>query len=334
MSSRKKILITGSTGFIGSFLVEEAIRRGYEVYAGMRATSNKQFLPSQGVTLFQMDFSDADKLKKVMKEGPHFDFIIHNAGLTKTPKQSEYYSVNSQNTKKFVDAIRESGKKPEKFILISSLAAYGPGDPSGCETILLTGTPKPVTTYGKSKLEAESHLLSVNDLPYLIFRPTAVYGPREKDLYLYMKLINRHVETYIGQPIPYLTFIYVKDLVKAVFLGIESTHVNKAWFVGDGNLYTGKEFAKFIRQHLGNKKTLALTVPLPLVKGIASILEFFYGFAGRTPILNYEKINELSAKNWNCDVKPIQQDLNFKADYDLNEGIKETIAWYKREKWL
>jgi nucleoside-diphosphate-sugar epimerase len=330
---KKKILITGANGFIGSFLVEEALRRNYDVYAGVRAKANTKFIADKPIHFFRMDFSDPKALARTMSEGPWFDYIIHNAGLTKSQKKSDYDLVNNQYCQNFIDAIAGSGKKPKKFILVSSLAAYGPGDPDSLAPVKLEDHPQPITAYGRSKLAAEKYLIAARPFPYLIFRPTAVYGPREKDLYLYFKIINRNIETYIGAPIPYLTFIYVKDLVRAIFAGVESEVNDKAYFVTDGKVYDGKLLAHFIKQHLG-KKTIRLSVPIPLVRSIAATLEFFYGMSGKTPILNYEKINELSVTNWQCDVHPLQQDLNFKADYDLNLGIYETVKWYKEEKWL
>ncbi len=330
---KKKILITGANGFIGSFLVEEALKKNYEVYAGIRTSSNTQFIKNSAIHLLYLDFTNENTLRVSLENAPQFDFIIHNAGLTKSQKKSDYDLVNYQYTKHFIDAIVASKKIPTKFILISSLAAYGPGNPTTLEPVKLNDIPQPITAYGKSKLQAEKYLLSLKNFPYLIFRPTAVYGPREKDLYLYFKIINKNIETYIGKPIPYLTFIYVKDLVKAVFSGIESEQINRAYFVTDGNVYSGKDLAQIIKTHL-NKKTVQLSIPIPLVKSIATVLEFFYGMVGRTPILNYEKINELNVVNWQCEIEPLQKELNFKADYNLNEGIYEAIQWYKKENWL
>jgi nucleoside-diphosphate-sugar epimerase len=98
-------------------------------------------------------------------------------------------------------------------------------------------------------------------------------------------------------------------------------------------VYSGKDLAEFIKKHL-QKKTIRLSVPVPVVRSIAGVMEFFYGFAGKTPILNNEKITELSVVNWQCDISELEKDFNFKAEYYLNEGIYETIQWYKSEGWL
>lgn len=330
---KKKILITGSNGFIGSFLVEEALTRNYEVYAGVRNSSNIQYLTDKNINFFELDFSDPAALLKKITDAPAFDFVIHNAGLTKANNKEDYFTVNYRYTQNLVDALIQSNKIPEKFIYMSSLAAYGPGDGESLKNVELKDTPNPITSYGKSKLESEKYIYKQNNFPYLIFRPTAVYGPREKDLLVFIKLINKNFELYIGRKRQYLTFIHVKDLVKAVFQGIETNIINKSYFVSDGNVYNGKMFGLIIKRHLG-KKTLQISVPTSIVRSIAFVLEFIYSFAGKIPLLNSEKIKELESTNWKCEVKPLQDDLNFKSEYDLKSGVYETIGWYKNANWI
>jgi nucleoside-diphosphate-sugar epimerase len=285
------------------------------------------------VKLFHMDYTSPETLRKQLQDGPQFDYVIHNAGLTKSLKNSDYSLVNAQYTRHLIEGLIAARKVPAKFIYVSSLAAFGPGDSKTLEPVKLTDTPKPLTAYGRSKLEAEQYITTLNQFPYLIFRPTAVYGPRERDLYLYFKMINNNFESYIGSPKQLYTFIYVKDLVKAIFAGMESELTGRSYFVADGNIYPSQVFADTIKKGL-SKKTFRLVVPLPLVKAIGFSLEALYGIGGRTPILNSEKISELSSVNWKCDLAPLERDLNFRADYNLEKGVNETVEWYKREKWL
>lgn len=313
--------------------MEEALSRGYEVYVGVRRSANMRFIDAKSVQFLYLDYADEKALRRLLQEVPQFDVVVHNAGLTKAPKNSDYSLVNFEYTKRLADALIAVNKVPGKFILISSLAAYGPGSHETMEPVKLSDPPKPLTAYGRSKLQADQYIASLPDFPYMVFRPTAVYGPRDKDIYLYFKMINSNFESYIGAPKQLYTFIYVKDLAKAVFLGAESSLSRRAYFVADGNVYPSKVFADTIKQSLA-KKTFRMVIPLALVKIIGFTLEFFYGLAGRTPILNSEKINELSSINWKCDLSPLQQELGFKADYDLEKGVNETVGWYKREKWL
>ena len=329
----KKILITGSSGFIGSYLVEEALANNYEVYAGIRKNSSTQYLRDTRIKFIEFDFSNKDGLDNTISESPYFEYIIHNAGLTKAFRKHDYHTTNFQYTRNFIEALADQKKVPEKFIFMSSLASYGPGNPATMEPIKISDIQKPVTSYGKSKLEAEKYISGLPEFPYVIIRPTAVYGPREKDLLTVFRLINNHVEFLIGRKTQHLTFLYVKDLAKLVFQVIDSEIVNKGYFVSDGNVYDSKRLGQIIGEALG-KKTIRIQVPVSLARLIAAFVEGTKYVTGKQSILNLEKINELECVNWQCDVQPIIEDFDFKPDYDLSTGIRETADWYKKNKWL
>jgi nucleoside-diphosphate-sugar epimerase len=199
--------------------------------------------------------------------------------------------------------------------------------------VRLTHEPKPIELYGKSKLEAERYITSLKDFPWLIVRPTGVYGPKEKDYFVFFQTINRGLEPYIGFRKQVLTFIYVRDLVRLIYLALASTHVNKAWFVSDGKEYPSEVFAEITKKALG-RKTVRFTVPLFVVKTIATVGESIAGLWGSTPTLNTDKYKVLKSSNWRCEFEPLEKDLGFKAEYDLEKGVAETLAWYKQEKWL
>jgi nucleoside-diphosphate-sugar epimerase len=333
----KNVLITGASGFIGSFLAEEGLKRGFTVYAGIRRTSPKKYLTDPRIRFAEFDFSSKEKIAATLLEfkanGIIFDYIVHNAGITKSGKKEAYFRVNAGNTRNFIEAIRETGLVPEKFIFISSLAAYGPGNPVTLAPVMLGDTPKPIEIYGRSKLEAEKFITSLADFPWIILRPTGVYGPREKDYFVFFQTMNRGMETYIGSSKQILTFIYVKDLVRVVFDALVSPVLRKAYFVSDGKDYTTEEFAAITKKILG-KKTVRLTVPSGLVKGLAWGLEKVCGLWGSIPTLNTDKYNVLSSVNWRCEVKPLQDDFSFRAEYDLEKGVEDAIAWYKANGWL
>lgn len=329
----KKILITGANGFIGSFLVEKALKRNYEVYAGIRKTSNTEYLTDSRIKFVELDFSEAGSLERQLSELPCFDFVIHNAGTTKAFNRNEYFITNYLFTKNIIDALISQKKISKKFIYMSSLAAYGPGDPILQNSITSDDIPKPVTSYGKSKLESEKYLSSLTGFPHIIIRPTVVYGPREKDLFTVFKLINNNFELFVGFKNQKLTFIYVKDLVKAVFQTMESDVVNMGYFVSDGNVYDAESLGNIIKEKLG-KKTLRIYFPKKLVRLIAFFSEASKYLTRKQPVLNYDKVNELECVNWKCDTQPLIDEFNFRADYDLKKGVFETIEWYKESKWL
>ncbi|HNW72504.1 MAG TPA: NAD(P)-dependent oxidoreductase [Bacteroidales bacterium] len=331
------ILITGASGFIGSFFVEEGLKRGYDVYAGVRKSSSRKYLQDPRIKFAEFDFSTAEKVQAVLAEyssrGVRFDYIIHSAGVTKTKKKEDFNRVNCLNTRNFIEALIASGMVPEKFIYMSSLAAFGPGDPVTGQPVRLNDTPKPIELYGFSKLEAEKYITGLSGFPWLIFRPTGVYGPRETDYFVFFQTINRGLEPYIGFKKQVLTFIYVRDLVRLIFDALKSPHVRKGYFVADGNEYPSELFAEITKKIL-SKKTVRITIPKFLVKFIAVSGEKIAGLWGAVPTLNSDKYNVLSSTNWRCDVEPLRQDFNFKAEYDLEKGVSEAIAWYRQEGWL
>lgn len=333
----ERVLITGSSGFIGSFLVQEALERNFEVYAGIRSSSSKKYLQDDRINFVTMDFSNPQKLQsqlvELKKEKGKFDYIVHNAGTTKAKNDQEYYLVNGQYTKNFVEALQEAEMVPVKFIYISSLAAYGPGNETDFEPITNKHAPHPVTAYGRSKLESEKYLISLTNFPFIILRPTAVYGPRDKDLFMVFKMINNHFEIFLGSSEQRLTFIYVKDMARAVFLAIQSKIINQGYFVTDGKNYRIKTFTHLIKRKLG-KRTLSLRLPIPLVKSAAFLMEKIYGFSGEIPAFNRERISELTALNWTCETQSFNRDMEFEAYYDLEKGVSETVDWYKQENWI
>ena len=333
----ENILITGASGFIGSFLVEEGLKNDFTIYAGIRSTSSREYLNDSRINFLEMDFSSVDALAETLEtcksKGIRFKYIIHNAGITKAGRKEDYSRINTKNTCNFIEALLLSGMVPEKFIYMSSLAAYGPGDPLTMKPVTLSQNPNPIELYGKSKLDAEKYIQSLESFPWLIFRPTGVYGPREKDYYIFFKTMDRGLETYIGSKQQILTFIYVRDLVRLIISSLGSPIVQKAYFVSDGNEYDTTTFAAITKKVL-QKRTIKIKIPAGIVRQLAYSIEKVYGIWGSIPTLNTDKYNVLSSTNWRCETEPLQKDFGFKAEYDLEKGVTETIKWYKTEHWL
>jgi len=332
------ILITGASGFIGSFIVEEALKRGYNVWAGIRSTSKKDFLRDGRIHILELDFSNPDELKAQLSghKGTHskWDYIVHNAGITKSKDKEGFMRVNYQQTKIFVDALLELNMLPKQFFYMSSLSVFGPIREKDYLPINGSDIPKPNTTYGHSKLAAEKYIQSIPELPYVILRPTGVYGPREKDYFLMAKSVNMHLDFAVGYKKQIITFVYVRDLATALFLAIEHGVTRKSYFISDGKNYSSRAFSDLIQKELGNRFVIHIKCPLFLLKIISLLAELFASFSGKSSTLNGDKYKIMKQRNWQCDITPITQELDYKPEYDLEKGMEETIAWYKQEEWL
>jgi len=329
----KKLLITGSSGFIGGFLVEEALSRSYQVYAGIRSTSSKQYLTDPRIQFLEMDFTDHDLLREQLTHHK-FDYIIHNAGITKTKKLDTYMEINAGYLKTFVQILQEEKIAPQNFVYISSIAARGPADYTTSGMVDNTTPPQPVTNYGRSKLAGEEFLFKhTGNFPFTIIRPTVVYGPREKDLYTVFDLVSKGLEMYVGSQKQSLTFIHVTDLVGVIIDALETTRKQAAYFVADGDVHSSEDLNGFIKKALG-KKTIKLKLPLSLISLIATISEGFGNIVGNYPPLNRDKVNELKCQSWVIDTSLIQEDFNFAPRFRLKDGIEDTVKWYSKNNWL
>lgn len=338
MNSAESILITGASGFIGSFLVEEALRRGFEVWAGVRSSSSREYLRDSRIRFLQLDLSRPAELRAQLsrhcEEHGRPDYVVHCAGVTKCVDKGEFDAVNFRQTVGFVDALRELDMVPRQFIFISTLSVFGPVREQTYDPIRENDTPAPNTAYGLSKLKTERYLQNLPDFPYVIYRPTGVYGPRERDYYLMAKSIRQHTDFAVGFRRQDLTFVYVKDVVQAVFLGIEKGVNRRAYFLADGQVYSSRAFSDLIRRELGNPFVIRLRCPLVVLKVVSLLAEWWAKRQHKSSTLNSDKYRIMKQRNWQCDIGPAVRELGFHPDYDLERGVKETMAWYKEKGWI
>lgn len=328
---KDKVLITGASGFIGFHLIETALEMGLDVVAAVRRNSDVRHLQVHNIQYCYPDFTNFDSLKQEL-ERTGCQYIVHALGTTKAGTQEEYNSINAGYTYNLAKAAESLGPSFKKMVFISSLAALGPLTETS-EAITEQTSPRPVTAYGKSKLLAEEKLATVN-IPYVVLRPTAVYGPREKDIFILFRTIKRGWEPYIGKREQQLSFVYVKDLAVIAINALFNKSASRSVFnVSDGRSYTRYQLADSVKAFL-NKKTTRIHLPYPMVKSLAFILEKTYRIMNAVPALNREKLNELTAINWNVNIEKARQELGFSPAYGLEEGVQETLTWYKHNNWI
>ena len=330
-----KILITGASGFIGSFIVEEALKQGFETWAAIRKSSSKEYLQDERIHFIELNLSSKAQLIEQLR--PHqFDYVVHAAGVTKCLNKADFRHINTEGTKNLVDALLDLQMPLKRFVFLSSLSVFGAiKEQLPYDEIREDDTPKPNTEYGRSKLEAEKYIDSIGSrLPYTILRPTGVYGPREKDYFMMAKSIKQHIDFAVGYQRQDITFVYVTDVVQAVFLALEKGETGRKYFLSDGQIYQSTTFSDLIHEELGRPWWLRITAPVWVLRVVTFFGEYIGHMTGKVTALNNDKYNILRQRNWRCDIEPARRELGFEPKVQLKEGVKTTIQWYKDHKWL
>lgn len=328
------ILITGATGFIGGFIVDEALSRGMQVWVAVRPTSSRKYLSDPRIQFLELNLSDKEQMKRQM-DGLRLDYVVHAAGATKCLHAEDFFRSNTEGTKNLVQALMELQMPLKRFVFVSSLSVYGPvAEQQPYREICGNDTPQPNTAYGRSKLAAEQYIESIEGFPYVILQPTGVYGPRERDYFMMAKSIKSHTDFSVGYKPQDLTFVYVLDVVQAIFLALDCQKTGGKYMLSDGEVYSSRTFSDLIHRELGHPWLLRIKAPIWLLRIITFCGEHIGRMTGKISALNNDKYNIMKQRNWRCDIKPAMSELGYKPKYQLDEGVRLTIKWYKENNWL
>jgi nucleoside-diphosphate-sugar epimerase len=325
-----KVLVTGGTGFIGSHLVERLCAGGDEVVCVAKDPLNIRLLESLGCTVVLADLNNGLMWDSVL-DG--VEQIYHVAGVTRARDPGDYYEGNTLATRRFVEICSDSSLSLNRFVYISSLAAAGPS-PDG-HPLQENAPPHPVSAYGKSKLLAEREVMRAQDrLPVTIVRPAMVYGPRERDMYDYMRMVKRGIRLLIGFHQKVFSLIHVQDLVQGVLLaGNATASVGGTYFLGSERFYTTGDIGKAMSRVL-HRHTVGVCIPHAVVYAVGAISEAIGKITGRNMLFNSEKVREVVQPSWTCSVAKAREVLGFRQRIDLEEGMRQTYRWYCANGWM
>ena len=336
---KPNLLITGASGFIGSHLIEEALLQGYKVFAAIRPSSKFAYNNHPDVQVVYLDYGEATALSnhliQLKERFGKFQYIIHNAGTTRSKTIDGFNLVNHIYPQNLLKALQQADIIPDKFILVSSMAAFGPGDAKTMHPITTHQKMNPISEYGHSKKLISNYLIKQTKIPYTIVYPTAVYGPKDKDFIEFVKLINKGFEPYLGLYKQMISMVHVKDLASAIVGLLTKAPDNTQYIISDTYNYNKKELGNIVKSVL-QKKTFQISIPLPPIMGIAWLIEKMYNIVapGKMPLLTREKINEISCATWSCDAQDVWNTLEARPFFNLQTGMENTIEWYRSNKML
>jgi nucleoside-diphosphate-sugar epimerase len=330
------VFVTGGTGFVGSHLVEELLRRGVETVRCL-VRSDPKWLADLDVEVVRGDLSDAETLWTAL-DG--VGTVYHVAGITRAEEMATFERVNVQGTLNLMGAVKHAAPDLERVLVTSSLAAVG-----RCEQEMATeDVPlRPVSRYGRSKAQMEAALRDPHEmttsyaeaLPLTIVRPPAVYGPRDRDILDFFRAVQQHVCPVVGWGSePAVSLIHVRDLVRGmVDLATAPTAVGNTYFLSSNAPYAWNDVKAAATEALG---TWAVTVPVPgpLVGAVGAAAEGWGRLTGSYPPLNRDKTREIRFGCTMCSHEKAAAAIGFEQQIPLDEGIRTTIDWYRTHGWL
>lgn len=326
-----RVLLTGGNGFIGSHILDCLRAEDHRVRLLLRKTSDTAFIEEHlpEVEVHYGSLLDADSLTEA---AAGVECIIHCAGKTKAIDPEDYYRVNRDGTAHMVEAANRHRPAVRQFIHISSRAVNGPAtaeDPAHEDD-----EPAPLSDYGRSKMEAEREVTDGCEVPWTVLRPSGVYGPRDTDFLGAFRAIRRHILPLFDGGNQSLNLVYGRDVAAATMrcLGEQKAR-NRIYNVASPRIYTTRDFLQDIAEVMG-EWTLEVRMPSAALYPICLLHEWASHLTGRACILNRQKYKELRAPGWACSVERIREDLDFVCPTPLEEGIRATLEWYRREGWL
>jgi len=323
-----KIFVTGGTGFIGSHLIDHLLgQEDAEIYALARNPDKARWRKdSERVHFLKGDLLSIPPLPA------DIDVVFHLAGITKALKSEEYYTVNQKGTASLFQNLL-SLKPAPRVLHLSSLAAAGPslsGEPLKEEE-----PPHPVSEYGKSKLAGEVEAMKHRDrLHVTIFRVGGVFGPRDEDFLKYFRLVKKGILLHFGPPGKSLSLCHVRDLARAMALWSGAQlEKGQIFHIADPKVYTWVDFGKSAARIMG-KKARPLRVPSWLAYAVCWASGSLAVLTGKPTPLSPEKFKEMKQVSWLMDTRKAKNLLSFETRVSLDEGLRETIAWYRDTGWL
>jgi nucleoside-diphosphate-sugar epimerase len=324
------VLVTGGTGFIGSHLVEALLAQGHEVRCLVRDTRRLGWI--SGLSSVMIAQGGMDEPHSLLEGMRGVDQVYHVAGLTRARAAREFFRVNAAGTRHLVHACLETPGGPRRLVHLSSLAAVGPMPmATACAEDV---APRPVSPYGRSKLQGEAAVLGVRDrLHVTVLRPPVVYGPRDRGVLEVARWVGRGLLPMPAGPSRTLSLCYVEDLVTALLTAGEAkVPSGEIFHVASEGAFTWEQVGDALGEALGKHPT-PLRIPVPILLALATGADALAWLTGRSSYFSRGRVRE-AAGHWLCDTGKARRELGIVPRVGLRKGAAATVNWYRETGWL
>ncbi len=302
--------ITGASGFVGPHLVAALARRGWRVRLLLRRWSPLPSLSGVDAEIVWGDLED-DAALRALAAGA--DAIVHAAGLIKARDPADFMAVNRDGTARL--SARASGVP---FLLLSSLAAREPG----------------LSSYAASKRAAEQ-VLDGRCSAWLAIRAPAVYGPGDRETLAYFRAVARGIAPRPRVAGARLSLIHVADLAEALALALDRLLPGAVQEIDDGRDggHGYADVAAAAGAALG-RQPIDLPIPRAIMTAVAGVNAVAQRLGGPPQILTRGKVAEIFHRDWVIHDRSLAAAIGHVPRYDLTEGFRDTVLWYRRHRWL
>jgi len=312
MSNRKRLLVVGGAGFIGSHLVNRLMERGFPVtvFDNMSTGSLSNLdhhLRKRSLRLVKADICDVEEIRGTVRRS---DVVFHLAAAVDIQRSirdpSETHRVNVEGTLNILEACRKADT--ELLVYASSCAVYGDKGKVGIEE---DAPPKPISPYAVSKLAAEDYCLSFHrtyGLPAISLRFFNVYGPRQ-GVGPYAGVVVKFVQRLLSRKRPIIygdgeqsrDFVNVQDVVDSCMLCLARKEaIGQAINIGTGRATTINNLANLLMRHTGKSDL--------------------------NPI--YRPAREGEIQHSRADIRLAKKLLRYAPRVTLKEGLRDYVAWF------
>jgi len=322
-----RAFVTGGTGFVGAHLVQALRARGDEVTCLVRDPAKAHARGWSDVRLIPGDLDDAAALARGCAGA---SVIYHVAGRIAARDLAEFMRTNRDGTANVLEAAGSGWSG--RFVLVSSLAAAGPT--ARVQPIDETRPPQPVTPYGQSKLAAEVLVRGMAGA-WTIVRPPAVYGEWDREFFRVFRLARMGFAPVFGDGSQELSVIYAGDLAAAlVAAAVTPAAANRTYYAAHPVVTTSRELVRAIGRAAAGRVPRIVPLPAPIARGLLWTIGSIAHVAGRATVLSGDKAAEFLAPAWTCRADALTSDTGWRAETELDEGLRRTAAWYHSEGWL
>lgn len=277
----------------------------------------------------RVDYGEVAQLIEVIRSHQP-TYIIHLAGVTKGRTYEDFQKGNVVPTQHLLQALDDAGHWPQRFVHVSSLAAYGPSTRE--KPHQETDPRQPIEHYGASKLEAEQ-VVEQSGVPWTIIRPSGVYGPGDVDYFNLFQSAMSGINAFFGNRERVASLVYVDDCVRGIVQAAgHSASIGKGYFLETDDCVSWGVLQDAIVQSVGgNARTLNL--PEAFVSMAAFAGEFMTRIDGKPRLLNQQKVKMGAQEAWTCTAAAARADFGFDPRVGLSEGVALTHQWYLDQGW-